>query len=53
MEGVLFFLLKEAHFVSPRYRLHLVAHPVGVKGKGKTECIVFLSVNAEMRWPII
>ena len=25
----LFFLLKEAHFVSIRYRLHLVAHPVG------------------------
>jgi len=25
----LFFLLKEAHFVSISYRLHLVAHPVG------------------------
>jgi site-specific recombinase XerD len=24
-----------------------------VKGKGKMECTVFLSVNAEMRWPII
>src|SRR2546421_7197215 len=32
MEVVLFFLLKKAHFIPVRYRLHLVAHPVGDAG---------------------
>jgi hypothetical protein len=30
MKVVLFFLLKEAHFVSISYGLYLVAHPVGI-----------------------
>src|SRR5690242_11616172 len=49
MEGVLFFLLKEAHFVSPRYRLHLVAHPVG-SSRACGAIAVWSSITSVLSW---